>query len=155
MKKLSLPKFSLLSSLALTSILGISAAGSQALAAESPLTIYPTTVSNIRVYEAIPSSPNTFHKIVRVKVLLGGNPCSARSAKAIMEATRRDGNLVLTPRTIRALNKEPAICTTEWRPVYTETDFDVTGESRRYNDILIENVETANGPATVGLGSLQ
>ncbi len=155
MKKLSLPKLSSLSPSSMAFAIGLSTAGVPAFAAESPLTIHATSVSNIRVYEAIPATPDTFHKIVRVKVLLGGNPCSAKNAKAIMEATRRDGNLVLTPRIIRALDKEPAVCTTEWRPVYTETDFDVTGETGRYNDILIENVQTSSGSATVGLGSLQ
>ncbi|MEY4632111.1 MAG: hypothetical protein RIQ81_2231 [Pseudomonadota bacterium] len=149
MKKLSLP----LVSLFVTSALG--AASSAALAAESPLTISSTTVSNLRVYEAIPQNTDQFSKILKVRVLLGGNPCTASASRATLEAKREGGNLVLKPRLLRTMRDEPRVCTTEWRPVTADYEFEIQGAIGQYRDIVVENVQTETGVSAVSLGSLQ
>lgn len=149
MKKLSLP----LASMIVTSAIG--AASSVALAAESPLTISTTTVSNLRVYETIPQDADQFSKILKVRVLLGGNPCTASAARATLEAKREGGNLILKPKLLRALRDEPRICTTDWRPVTADYEFEIKGEIGQYRDIIVESVQTQSGVSAVSLGSLQ
>ena len=72
--------------------------------------------------------------------------------QAIVEARREGRTLNLYPRAVRSLSDEPEVCTTEWRPVYTNYEFEVTSRIGHYDEILVRDVESSDGSlTTVGL----
>jgi hypothetical protein len=123
-----------------------------AMAAESPRLISQTVAREVRFNDAIPQDANHVKKIVRLSIRLGGNACSAKGMQAIVEARREGRTLNLYPRAVRSLSDEPEVCTTEWRPVYTNYEFEVTSRIGHYDEILVRDVESTDGSlTTVGL----
>lgn len=145
-------KLSLIFAQTTAALAGALALSATAMAAESPRTVSPTVAQEVRFNDAIPQDANHVRKIVRMRVRLGGNPCSARGMQPMVEARRDGGTLNLYPRTVRSMNDEPEVCTTEWRPVYISYEFEVTARVGHYDDVLIHDVETSDGGVvTVGL----
>lgn len=118
-------------------------------AVNSPFYINETSVRNISVTDAIPSSGRNIRKLVSMKILLGGNPCVAKGMQPIIEARHENGALNLYPKTIRSMAKTPEICTTEWNPVYTSYQIEVTGDRDQLGDLLLHNVDNQGDTLTV------
>lgn len=122
------------------------------LAAQSPVYINATAVRNVEALDMIPSGPGLFKKQVKMKILLGGNPCTARGMVPLVEARYDNGNLNLHPVTIRTMASTPEICTTEWNPVYAPYSVEFAGEKGQYEEILLHNVEDkSEGRTTLNL----
>lgn len=132
--------------------IGMLAVSTVALGAESPLTLSRTVVRDVRATEAIPADANHVRKVVRLNIRLGGNPCSARGMKPIVEARQEGRTLNLYPKAARYMSDEPEVCTTEWRPVYVNYEFEVSSRVGRFDEILVHDVESFEGNTiTVGL----
>ncbi len=134
------------------SLLSLSVGSMAALAAESPRLVSKTVAREVRSNEAIPQNSNHLRKIVSMSIRLGGNACSSKGMQAMVEARREGRTLNLYPRTIRSLSDEPEVCTTEWRPVYVNYEFEVTSRVGHYDEVLVHDVESSDGSlTTVGL----
>lgn len=116
-----------------------------ALGAESPLTLNRTVVRDVRSSDAIPADADHVRKIVRLNIRLGGNPCSARGMKPIVEARQEGRTLNLYPRAARYMSDEPEVCTTEWRPVYATYEFEVSSRTGRFDEVIVHDVESFEG----------
>lgn len=116
-----------------------------AMAADSPSIISSTIARELRFNQAIPQDSDHTRQIVRMGIRLGANSCSARGMEPFVEARHEGRNLVLYPRTIRKMNAEPEVCTTEHRPVYATYDFEVSTAVGRFENILVSNVQAADG----------
>ena len=116
-----------------------------ALGAASPLTLSPAVARDVRSSEAIPSDADHVRKVVSMNIRLGGNACSARGMKPAVEARREGQTLNLYPRAMRYMNDEPEVCTTEWKPVYVNYQFEVSSRVGRFDEVIVHDVESFEG----------